>query len=382
MISKLNIQNYKSHLNSEIDFKPLTVFTGKNGAGKSSIIQSLLLLRQSYLENSEFKEGLILNEDLVEIGRVKDAWTYFAADDFISFGLEFNKIINCYTKFLIDTENRQSDYSVLDKKNSDISADIKKESLFVENLRFQYIATEHIGPTETHKRSTRIAETKGQISHKKGQAEYAIHVLNANRNKKIANLELQHESIAFTDLFENVNAWLGEISEGVTAVIVDNLDSFKLSFQFNTADNLNTSEFKPQNVGFGISYALPVVLALLATPADGLVLLENPEAHIHPSGQAKLAELIAITAQTGVQVVLETHSDHLINGILVACKKMAEGAKGISPQNVAIYYIDRDENSQEAKVTPVPIVQGYRIKHAPAGFFDQFRIDIKYLSGF
>ncbi len=385
MITKLKIQNYKSHLNTELTCKPLTVVTGKNGAGKSSIIQSLLLLRQSYLKSSSFQEGLVLNEDLVNVGNAKDALCEYAEDNFIAFDLQFDSNINHYVKFVFPVlPNNEVDKSV---DNLELSVDSKilapiKAALFSESLAFQYIATEHIGPKETHSRSWRIAEKKGQISHKQGKAEYAIHVLSINGNKELANIQLKHEKADDLHLSSNVNAWLGEISEGVEAVIIDNKDFLKLNFRFRTAGLITSLEYKPQNVGFGISYALPVVLALLATPKDGLVLLENPEAHIHPSGQAKLAELIALAAQAGVQVVVETHSDHLINGILVACKKFAEDKKGISPDNVAIYYIDRDENSQEARTIHVPIVEGYWIKDAPSGFFDQMDIDREFLVGF
>lgn len=72
--------------------------------------------------------------------------------------------------------------------------------------------------------------------------------------------------------------------------------------------------YRAVNVGFGLSYVLPIVLALLVTKPGGLVIIENPEAHLHPRG-SYLGRLIALAAEAGVQVVVETHSDHIINGI-------------------------------------------------------------------
>ncbi|WUQ95544.1 AAA family ATPase [Streptomyces sp. NBC_00310] len=69
------------------------------------------------------------------------------------------------------------------------------------------------------------------------------------------------------------------------------------------------------------TYALPIVVACLTAQPGGLVLLENPEAHLHPHGQTKMAELAASAAAQGAQLVVETHSDHVLNGIRLAVKR-------------------------------------------------------------
>lgn len=84
--------------------------------------------------------------------------------------------------------------------------------------------------------------------------------------------------------------------------------------------NIGADYFTAQNVGFGISYVLPIVLALVKAKKGELIILENPEAHLHPRGQRKMGELIARAAQGGVQVIVETHSDHILNGIRFVCK--------------------------------------------------------------
>jgi len=376
MITNIEINAFKAHLHTSIACPPLTVLTGQNGAGKSSIIQSLLLLRQSFLQNT-LREGLMLNGDLVKIGVSKDALNAKNIERNISFSLKTDTESFLSAKF--QAFNPSDDFLLIYIKDSQFS---KLENCSLFNNDFQYIAADRIAPTDSHGKNSLVVERKNQISFEKGKGEFMVHYLSYYGEKLIFS-QLQHPNAKGFTLRENVNAWLGEISKGVRAVIQPFGDySYSLKFQFEKNNELNelTDAYTPQNVGFGISYALPVVLALLATPKDGLVLLENPEAHIHPSGQAKLAELIALTAQAGVQVVVETHSDHLINGILVACKKFAEGKKGISPDNVAIYYIDRDENSQDARTIHVPIVDRYYIEEAPAGFFDQFSIDLDFLT--
>jgi len=74
--------------------------------------------------------------------------------------------------------------------------------------------------------------------------------------------------------------------------------------------------------GFGLSYTLPVITALLVGTLipNSLVIIENPEAHLHPRGQTEIARLIALCAQVGTQIIIETHSDHLFDGIRIAAK--------------------------------------------------------------
>ena len=79
--------------------------------------------------------------------------------------------------------------------------------------------------------------------------------------------------------------------------------------------NKNTNFYlRPTNIGFGISYALPIIIGALIAPKNSLLLVENPEAHLHPAGQSEIGKFLAEVASTGRQVIVETHSDHLLNG--------------------------------------------------------------------
>ncbi|TOF00700.1 hypothetical protein CGJ31_23900, partial [Vibrio parahaemolyticus] len=105
---------------------------------------------------------------------------------------------------------------------------------------------------------------------------------------------------------QNLFEWMGEVSPGVfiKAQALKNADITTNQYTFEG------ESYRAVNVGFGLSYVLPIVLALLVTKPDGLVIIENPEAHLHPRGQSYLGRLIALAAQAGVQVIVETHSDH------------------------------------------------------------------------
>jgi predicted ATPase len=123
-------------------------------------------------------------------------------------------------------------------------------------------------------------------------------------------------------------------------------------------------------VGFGLSYTLPVITALLVSTIvpGSLVIIENPEAHLHPRGQTEMARLISLCVQAGAQIIIETHSDHLFDGIRIAAKryKMAD--------TIQIHWFELDENKNTEVYSPVLSNDG-RINEWPKGFFDQFEIN-------
>jgi predicted ATPase len=395
MITKLQLRNYKTHQDTTLNLANLTILTGLNGMGKSSIIQSLLLLRQSFFQNKEFKEGLILNGDLVEIGTGQDAVCSTAENDEFGFSCHFLETEEVKFRFIAKAAQSSDDVLALDESQSLIPTNLTQQALF--NKHFQYISAEHIEPRENHPRSTRIVERGWQISHKKGRGEYAVHFLSHFNNSSSTIHQdiikvppgMRHPSQDSDSLSVQVNAWLSEVSPGVSVEVAEDVNSnnFALRFKFERKTDY-TKAYKPQNVGFGISYALPVVLALIATPSlgGGLVLLENPEAHIHPQGQAKLVELMTRATQYNTQIIAETHSDHIINGTLVAIKKYLQNKQNpdaIHRDNVAIYFLHRslEDDKHCALATRIEINDQARTRKTPAGFFDQANKDLSFLLG-
>ncbi|MFN0034321.1 MAG: AAA family ATPase [Saprospiraceae bacterium] len=376
MITHLTIRNFKAHTLAELPLANLNVFTGLNGVGKSSAIQALLLLRQSYLKNNSLHNGLLLNGELVEIGTGADALN--SKGDNISFELQLDGTINLSWKF---EKSLSANFLALTTPSPD-EKHFASCSLF--NNNFQYVSAEHISSFELHQRDTLQVEINRQISEKKGGGEFAVHFLQYyGQQEKVISESLKHPQEVDDSLRAQTDAWLSEISPGVRTVIRDNQDQnvLQLRFQFE-AEHGYTSEFKPENVGFGIPYVLPVIIAILAAPKGSIVILENPEAHIHPYGQAKLAQLIALAAQAGVQIFLETHSDHIINGIQVAVKHFSKGRPGISHEQVRIYYFQRARGQTTTHLDAVPVSPEGKIYAPPVGFFDQIDQDLQALMGF
>jgi predicted ATPase len=123
---------------------------------------------------------------------------------------------------------------------------------------------------------------------------------------------------------------------------------------------------RPHNVGFGITYVLPVIIALLMARPGDIVMLENPEAHLHPRAQARVARLCAKAAAAGVQVIVESHSDHVLNGVRVAAHD------GEVPSNdISILFFDAPFTTPNASVQPIRVDSAGRLDRWPDGFFDE-----------
>jgi predicted ATPase len=97
-------------------------------------------------------------------------------------------------------------------------------------------------------------------------------------------------------------------------------------------------------------------------------MIENPEAHLHPQGQSQMGELLAKTAADGVQILVETHSDHLINGIRRTVKK----GGSLSSDSTAFHFFSRGEpGTGSVFETPTLSADG-RFNKWPSGFFDEW----------
>ena len=369
MIKSIEIQNFKSHKQTAVSLGNLTLLCGQNGVGKSSIIQALLLLRQTYRKGT-LNEGLDLNKPLVEIGNSDDALHGGAEDNFIGFRLSDTEGGLWAWQFAFD-DTKISTFMDLEKQEGDYS---KLNALSLFNRNFQYLSASRLAPRESYPKNDYEVERNRQLSIEKGQGELVAHFL-YNYSKINVDFEgLLNPNIPFKDLLNQTTAWEREISKNVNVKVVDLGKGYEIKYNFDVEGGFPTNDFRSENVGFGVSYVLPIIVAILSTLKDGLIIIENPEAHLHPHGQAKLAELMCLAAEAGIQIIVETHSDHIINGCLVACKN-----EKIEEKNVKIYYFDREETKHAAKVIEVPVLKGGKIRKPPAGFFDQIDKDLDVL---
>jgi predicted ATPase len=359
MMRSLRLLNFKPFANQFLEFRPLTLLSGLNSTGKSSVLQSLLLLRQSYQQGLLQSVGLALNGDLVRIGMAKDAFCERAQEDYITFEIAWKNDNKGIWNFNYDLEKQEADVLNLTSKPTD--SEVYQSSLFSNN--FHYLHAERIGPRPFNDISDYQVQRLGQLG---SRGEYTAHFLLINEDKDIPNNQLSHPMAKSNDLRNQVEAWMREVSPGTRIKINPNTDMGLINLQYFYGDS---NPYRATNVGFGITYTLPIIVAALASPPGTLIILENPEAHLHPKGQSKMGELLALAASCGVQVVIETHSDHVLNGIRLA----VHGGK-LDPKDVQLHYFQRQEKEGQAftEVVSPHIDRNGRIDQWPDGFFDEW----------
>lgn len=371
MLTELALRNFKCFEKAKIRLAPLTLLTGVNGVGKSSVMQSLLLLRQSYDRGQLRGGGLLLDGELLRIGRGADVLYENAAEDFIEIGIKHGNAGNAEWLF----EYRRGE-DVLRLERGPEWPKVEKASLF--GTDFCYLQAERIGPRTSFETSEHIVHLRRELG---ADGRFAADFLNrfgADSLHVIAKRSHPRTApAANATLREQVELWMGEISPGIriSCVAQEAMDTISLRYSFARAKDVSRP-YRATNVGFGLTYTLPIVVALLSSNAGGLVLIENPEAHLHPRGQTKIAELICRAVASGVQVIIESHSDHILNSLRVSVRN-----KLLCPEDVALHFFSRGEDGMapQATIESPSIDSDGRLSEWPKGFFDEMDVALEKL---
>ncbi|WP_347988391.1 DUF3696 domain-containing protein [Methylomonas sp. AM2-LC] len=367
MIEFISIKRFKTLLEASFPLSALNVYSGLNGMGKSSVIQTLLLLRQSQERNTLIPKGLLLNGDYIQLGTGRDALSIASEEENIEIFIKWEDF-EFPEQFKFDY---QSDSDLL--PNSHITNHTHPPLIFYPELslfnhNFHYLCAERLGPKSHHALSDfHIKDLNSLGNH----GEYTVHFIAAHGSRNLSITALKHGNALSSTLLENIEAWMSEITPGlrIKAAAMPEYNSATLSYSFVQGKDV-TADFKPQNVGFGLSYVLPVVTCILSAKPGDLLIIENPESHLHPAGQSVMGRLCALAAASGrVQIIVESHSDHFLNGVRVAIKESL-----ISKDLVKLFFLQRSATcfNHESEVLYPSIDNQGRIDQWPDGFFDEW----------
>ncbi|WP_067177843.1 DUF3696 domain-containing protein [Sulfurospirillum sp. UCH001] len=369
-MKQLYIENFKGIESENISFKKLTVLAGENGAGKSTVIQVLSIIKQSYdihklpIENIK---SFYLNDYYCELGTFRDILYCEAKQDLMLFGFR-NEGEEVFFECVEDKENTmQLKINHISLKGIPLTRGKKN---FVDRFMsdFDFISADRFGPKTFY-------HVDGNFSTKKvGKYGEYTGVL-------LGKLKSDHV------FFHNLNKVLQNIF-GYVEILADHLDGVNISLLQITNSTTKSLGYKnPVNMPYGVSYVLPIIVScLLRDPSrykkhekkefesiieNPVVVVENPEAHLHPAAQSKLGVFLAQMAANGVQIILETHSDHIINGIRKAIKN-----KIISHQDVIFNFFEKSENVGENNIFEIYPFENGVLSNWPKGFFDQYENDL------
>jgi predicted ATPase len=388
MIKDVFIENFKCFENEEkFHFSKLNLLTGINGRGKSSLLQSLLVVSQTFIKKKN-PQQLVLNGGWIELGTFDDIKNDNSNKNIISFRFKTDDIDQndvCFKYTDSEKSERLASISSLivngEEKfieataSSDTKDDDKdtKQQLQNKNLlpldsvklisqfqRFHYVSADRLGPVEYVKKNDNPESLNIGI-----KGENVVNVLAYNEDFNIEKSLCRSNN---TTLKDQIVEWLSYILDGANIKVKGREDKELSILRFLLNSQQNGKFYKPINVGFGYSYILPIIATGLIAKAGDIFIIENPEAHLHPRAQSRLTEFFTHLAANNIQIFIESHSEHILNGLRI---NALNPNVSISNQDVSIYYFD-----EEFKSTKLNIDEKGKIANWPNGFFDQQEIDL------
>lgn len=388
MLTCLHLEQFKCFEKQSLPLAPLTLLTGLNAAGKSSAIQSLALLNQTIREN-EWADRILLNGTSVKMGTAGDVINKVTGRKGFGIGIETENI-RCDWKalgadrtalvvpisevkindneYVFDTDEKAKLKGTMrwlipaDLKNDQLIIKAQSVTGLIRSLTF--IGAERLGPREVYEAYSEDEERTVGV-----QGERTAHYLYKNSIKPTR--EQMVLPTAAPQLPRQTAAWLADFFPGAEFEIEPVAGANLVLLRIRS--HHSTDYHRPQNVGYGLTHILPILAACLGADEGQIIMIDNPEAHLHPSGQAKMGQFLARVAASGVQLIVETHSDHVLNGIRRAVRDFV-----LMPEKTAIHFFSPEITKEASKpivVSPTINEQG-QLDKWPSGFFDQFDKDM------
>ena len=364
-IDSLEIEGFKCFENLRVPLRPLTLFTGYNGAGKSTAIQPMLLLAQgARLRSWKADQGggkLPLNGDLVRLGSSGDVLRTASSSK--------------GSRFLVSSGEQSVEVSLVGKAGDRVLEAITELSGGDDGVvanrikRLVHLSAVRSGPSDAFPIPDRSYSGLPDVGADGRYASYWYHELADN---VIEEAKMRPGSEG-TTLRRQVDAWLDFLAPGASANVQSLAAASSLALQFSLSGSNNWK--RPANVGYGLTYAFPVLVALLAAEPGDIVSIDSPEAHLHPRAQSHMGRMLAHFASAGVQLLIETHSDHVLNGARLVVRDEV-----LPPDKMQLLFFGGAREHDHGVITP-KLDQAGRIDAWPEGFFDQGEADIANLAG-
>ena len=388
MLRRIDLRHFKCFTLLKLPLCPLTLLSGANASGKSSVLQALALLHQTMREH-EWSSRLMLNGSAVRLGAVADVIDQMHGRRSVEMAL-----LDGEREFQWEFTGERAEMSMEVARVRSVYGDAGKDeprllrhllpwshgealegsfwagSLQARLCGLTYLTAERMGPRETYP-----LEDPGYAPVVGPRGEHAASVLYSGGDARVLD-GLTVEDIPPTRL-RQIAARMSRFFPGCELSVGKVPQANAVTLGLRTSKGMDFH--RPIHTGFGLTQVLPIVVAALSAAKEDLLLIENPEAHLHPSGQAAMGEFLAEVAAAGVQVILETHSDHVLNGIRRAVKRGA-----LLPEDAALHFfrLRQGEESDGAAQVQSPILdRDGNLDTWPEGFFDQFDKDMNYFVG-
>lgn len=386
MLTEIHLDTFKCFRKLHLPLAPFTLLTGLNASGKSTILQALGLLHQAAVD-AELGPRLPLDGSILGLGTLGDVvdkvngrlefsiglvgpqfdcfWTFGGRDvdrEEIAIPIRSVRLRDGTTEVIAE----KAPSSLLPPHSSPARHAVAK---LITGLN--YISAERLGPLETYPLLDQARHRT--VGNKGDRTPGKLHWFADDPVTE----DLRHPREPRETLFHQTQAWLAEFFPGITIAVERVRRANLVTLGIRTA--ADTDHHRPQHVGFGITHVFPIIVACLHAQKGDVIIVENPEAHLHPLGQSKIGLFLARVAASGAQVLVESHSDHVLNGLRRAMKTQI-----LTPAESTIHFFqprNLAEERGESQIMSPGIDREGNIDHWPTGFFDQFEKDMNYFAG-
>lgn len=368
MIHTIKFKNYKSFKDEQtLEIKPITVLIGKNSAGKSALTKLPTLLSNSLQGN--FLEPLKLNNGGVELGaefrdlvygRTRLGKLEFSLEDDVE---KLDVVIGSGTRSNDSPEIFSWKLSGSENLNFDLGDDMTFNGFQLANvddknyktIKSLSINTDYIGPLRAipERQYSNLKQVSGKHIGINGENAYPIIIRDAlTTEKKLVNL---------------VSDWYEKNFEGWGIKVNTESDPF---YQLELTRDFININFR--DVGQGMSQLFPIVTrAFIPSTVETLIVIEQPELHMHPGAHGDIAELLVDSLSQGLKrYLIETHSQNFILRLrtLIALRRL-------SPEDICLYYVDFDSDLNSSTLKKINIDQDGNLDYWPTGIFDEALIE-------
>ena len=373
MLTSVSIHNFKCLRNvDDVNLATINILSGANGEGKSSFVQVLLMLSQTW---NRGKYDLLnpCDTEMIYLGDFQQILSYDAAPREMLIGLAFNGDTGESFELRYDENAQNPQYGELcglKFNGEEMLADASDMGGADDVENDVTPSAPVLGTLDSYPALMSLKRVFYVSANRKAASRAMRKSLGANEKRFLPDGLNVLQMIAGMDSEgkELLKQYMNKIFGGATVKVDEDEENYRLQL-----DSHAESEhlYDPVNVGYGYSYVLTMLVSLIIARKNDYIVIENPEAHLHPSAQAEVMKIIAeVATSKGVQLFIETHSDHIVNGALVAVNR-----KTLTNQELEILFFNKGH------VQNLEITESGRIMNPPKKFCDQYSKDLDILFG-
>ena len=420
MISKIHLKNFKALRDTgELEIKPITFLVGPNSSGKTSLIQAILALRQT-VRSQDPQTPLILDDEYINLGSYRDVVFKHNEKNEICIGFEADEK---RWEIVFSVYRSGNNQGVIYLKSLDFDGENipmpqkDRGKLVKKSINFSIIKKGrgggHFITTKDEKnfdeQPIELSKFYGILFKKYKDLGKYFDYLGAHPSLLFANMIAGK---LIEDIFKNIHhvgpsrdepertytatgaspSEVGKWGEGSVNILLlekdirekvrEWLKNFEISLDFDLEELMGKSggsniykmmlsdpntktEVSLKDVGFGASQILPIIVEGFNAPKNALIMIEQPEIHLHPRAQGTMGDLLVDIANFNEKkIIVETHCDLLIRRV---CKNILQG--NIDQADVVIYYFEPTESGTEIKT--ITINKNGQFENFPDGFFEE-----------